>query len=194
MYNLLVTAEDGAWDKPAYEFKLDRAVQEHTVKSISAKYKSFSETTATDLTGFPSLFLYEIGAGDNARIGWIKKIRRRSQSVVIEYEIEKACKKVGLRCLRADNIWKESAIIHDIFNLLYCSCIVVVDFTDKNSNVMYETGIAHTLGRPVIPISQSKNDIPFDLGHHRCLLYSPNKEGLSKMQTALEKRLKTINS
>ncbi len=90
MYNLLVTAEDGAWDKPAYEYDLDRAVQEYTVKSISEKYKSFSEKAVTDLTGFPSLFLYEIGAGDNARIGWIKKIRRRIKSVVIEYEVERA--------------------------------------------------------------------------------------------------------
>jgi len=108
--------------------------------------------------------------------------------------IEQACKNVGLRCLRADDIWEDSTIIQDVFNLLYRGCIVVADFTGRNSNVMYETGIAHTLGRPVVPISQSKDDIPFDLRHHRFLflVYLPNKEGLSQMRTALEERLKTI--
>jgi len=107
--------------------------------------------------------------------------------------IQQSCADAGLRCLRADDIWQETAIVQDIFSLLFRSHIVVVDFSGRNPNVMYETGIAHTLGRPVIPISQSLDDVPFDLRHHRVLKYLPNTEGLTAMQVTLAERLRTLN-
>ena len=106
--------------------------------------------------------------------------------------IEHACSAHSLRCLRADNVWDHAVIIQDIFNLLYRSAIVVVDFTGKYPNVMYETGIAHTLGREVVPIAQSMDDVPFDLRHHRFLKYYPNGEGLADLKAALADRLKTL--
>ena len=97
-----------------------------------------------------------------------------------------------MRCQRADELWEESDVIQDIFNLVFRSHIVIVDFSGKNPNVMYETGIAHTLGRPVVPLAQSINDVPFDLRHHRVLIYLPNDEGLTEMRRTLSKRLKTL--
>src|SRR3989475_11243055 len=94
--------------------------------------------------------------------------------------------------VRADDIWQETAIIHDVFSLLFRSRIVIADFSRRNPNVMYETGIAHTLGRPVIPLSQSLDDVPFDVRHHRVLTYLPNTEGLTSMQAVLTERLKTL--
>lgn len=108
--------------------------------------------------------------------------------------IQAACADAGLQSRRVDDMWQESAIIQDIFNLLYRSAIVVVDFTGRNPNVMYETGIAHTLGRQVVPITQSMHDVPFDLRHHRVLKYLPNGEGLTAMQAALADRLRTLMS
>ena len=107
--------------------------------------------------------------------------------------IRKACKLSDLRCLRVDDIWEESIVIQDIFNLIFRAQIVVVDFTGKNPNVMYETGIAHTLGKHVIPISQSLSDVPFDLTHHRILKYLANAQGLNTLQTALTTRLQQIS-
>jgi hypothetical protein len=105
--------------------------------------------------------------------------------------IARACKATGLRCLRADDIWEESAIVQDIFNLVFRAQVVIVDFTGKNPNVMYETG-AHTLGKHVIPISQSLDDVPFDLTHHRVLKYLSNAEGLKQLETKLAVRLRQV--
>src|SRR5690606_26560720 len=58
--------------------------------------------------------------------------------------IKQACASSGYRCLRVDDIWEDSAVTQDIFNLIFRAHVVVVDFTGKNPNVMYETGIAHT--------------------------------------------------
>ena len=99
---------------------------------------------------------------------------------------------MGLECLRADDIWNNSTFMQDIFDLIFCAKVIVVDFTGRNPNVMYETGIAHTLGKTVIPITQSLDDIPSDLGHHRTLKYLPNEQGYKDLSNELWKRLKTI--
>lgn len=103
--------------------------------------------------------------------------------------IKNAAERANLRCLRADDIWDNSTIIQDIFDLIFKSKIVVVDFSSKNPNVMYETGIAHTLGKLVIPLAQSVNDIPSDMIHHRALTYLKNGEGLERLENDLYQKL-----
>lgn len=106
--------------------------------------------------------------------------------------IKATASSLSLDCKRVDDIWDDSTIIQDIFNLIYRSSIVVCDFTGKNPNVFYETGIAHLLGRKVIIITQNIDDVPFDLKHHRCLKYLPNCEGLRDLENELRKRMKTL--
>lgn len=106
--------------------------------------------------------------------------------------IKRVADHMMLECLRADDIWNNSTFMQDIFDLIFCAKVVVVDFTGRNPNVMYETGIAHTLGKTVIPITQSVDDIPSDLGHHRALKYLPNEQGYKDLSNDLYKRLKII--
>lgn len=108
--------------------------------------------------------------------------------------ISDACENAYMRCLRADDIWEEATIVQDIFNLIFRSQIVVVDFTGKNPNVMYETGIAHTLGKQVIPITQSMSDVHFDIQHHRALKYLSNTEGLQELRVSLARKLGQFRS
>ena len=108
--------------------------------------------------------------------------------------IKQGCKLAGFRCLRADDIWEESTIIQEIFNLIFRAQIIIVDFSSKNPNVMYETGIAHTLGKHVIPLSQSMDDIPFDMAHHRVLKYLPNQEGLASLENKLADKLRRTSA
>jgi hypothetical protein len=106
--------------------------------------------------------------------------------------IQAACTQSGLRCARADNVWQESEVIQDIFSLIFRSKIVICDFTGQNSNVFYETGIAHTLGKHVVPIAQRSNDVPFDLRHHRYLTYEYTQQGLDFLVQSLAPRLRTL--
>ena len=55
--------------------------------------------------------------------------------------------------------------------------------------MFYEIGIAHTLGRDVILITQNDADVPFDLRHLRYVKYLNNAEGLRKLRTQLEVKL-----
>ena len=65
------------------------------------------------------------------------------------------------------------------------SSVVICDCSDRNPNVFYEIGIAHTLGREVILITQSEADIPFDLLHLRYVRYLNNPEGRTAFSAAL---------
>jgi hypothetical protein len=106
--------------------------------------------------------------------------------------LKRACSTIGLSAVRADDIWRNNTFLQDIFELIYCSKVVVVDFSERNSNVMYETGIAHTLGRKVIPITRDLKDIPSDLGSYRALKYLPNMEGLAELEKQLAIRLSSV--
>jgi hypothetical protein len=106
--------------------------------------------------------------------------------------IESACQQAGLESQRADKVWEDSTIIQDIFSLIYRSRIVVADLSDNNPNVLYEVGIAHTLGRPVVPIAQEAGNRPFDIAHHRILGYQASAEGLSTMVAKLTSRLRYL--
>lgn len=103
-----------------------------------------------------------------------------------------AAEKVGLRCRRADDIWENARIIEDIVALIDKSRVVVCDCTGRNPNVFYEIGIAHTLGREVVLITQVDSDIPFDLRHLRYVKYLNNTEGRQVLCTALEARFATL--
>ncbi|GHU11648.1 hypothetical protein AGMMS50225_17630 [Betaproteobacteria bacterium] len=106
--------------------------------------------------------------------------------------IQQASSNAGLRCKRADDIWENAAIIQDVVALIDRSRVVVCDCSGRNPNVFYETGIAHTLGREVILITQSEHDIPFDLRHLRYIRYLNNAEGRASLTQALQARMQTL--
>jgi hypothetical protein len=106
--------------------------------------------------------------------------------------IRQAADNAGLRCRRADDIWENAAIIQDVVALIDRSRVIVCDCSGRNPNVFYEAGIAHTLGREVILITQSEHDIPFDLRHLRYIRYLNNAEGRDALMRALQARMQTI--
>lgn len=106
--------------------------------------------------------------------------------------IKQAAENVNLRCRRADDIWENAAIIQDVVALIDRSRVVICDCSGRNPNVFYEAGIAHTLGREVILVTQSEHDIPFDLRHLRYIRYHNNGEGRAALTQALTGRLQTI--
>lgn len=103
-----------------------------------------------------------------------------------------AAKDAGLRCYRADNIWVHEHIMDDLISLIWRARAVISDFTSQNANVFYETGIAHTLGRDVIQITQQIEDVPFDLRSIRSLPYLPNGEGLLRLREQVAGRLRDL--
>lgn len=106
--------------------------------------------------------------------------------------LQEASAEAGFRCQRADDIWVHDHIMDDVRSLIWRARAVVSDLTGKNANVFYETGIAHTIGRDVILISQSIDDVPFDLRSIRTLKYLANREGLDQLKIQVRDRLRDL--
>ena len=88
----------------------------------------------------------------------------------------------GLRCLRADDIYDNRSIMEDIWRHINESIILISELTGRNPNVFYETGIAHTIGKEVVLITQSMDDVPFDLRHLRCIVYDYTPRGIQNLE------------
>ena len=99
----------------------------------------------------------------------------------------------GYTVERADDIFSPTPILEDIRNSIKKSDVIFCDMTEKNANVFYELGLAHSIGKPVILITQSLDDVPFDLRQIRCLTYNPlTTMWKSKFKNDVKKALKEV--
>ena len=73
MFNFLVTARDGAWNLPGYEFDRGRFL-EYTSDDIAASFRELKDPQIRALMELPSLFAYE-GTDEPMRVGRLKKIK-----------------------------------------------------------------------------------------------------------------------
>lgn len=85
-----------------------------------------------------------------------------------------AIAEAGLVPKRADDLSRTSTIINDIWTYTKEATIVLADLSDQNSNVFYELGLAHALAKPVVLVTSSIDEVPFDLRALRVLEYDRN--------------------
>lgn len=100
----------------------------------------------------------------------------------------------GFTIERADEIFGTQPIIEDIWEAINSASLIIADVTGKNPNVMYEVGMAHTVGKPVIIITQDINDVPFDLKHYRCIIYEYTPRGCSSLEERLSSTIKFLKN
>lgn len=74
-----------------------------------------------------------------------------------------------LVCRRADDIKSNRSIVQDIWKSICEARLIIADLSGLNPNVMYELGIAHTIGKDTVLIYQRGENVkfPFDLAHIR---------------------------
>jgi hypothetical protein len=85
--------------------------------------------------------------------------------------LARACEDAGVRSVRGDDLFTPTDILEDIWQSINAADFVIADITGRNPNVLYELGIAHTLAKPVLILSQQAADIPIDLATRRVTLY-----------------------
>jgi len=103
--------------------------------------------------------------------------------------VSPAVKANGFSIKRADEIYATRPVMQDVWQGIGEAGIIIAEVTGRNANVMYEVGIAHTIGKPVILITQDIGDVPFDLRHYRCITYRPNARGFQQLKTRLQRTL-----
>ena len=150
---------------------------------LEAVFKLISERAATSM---PRTFNVERWPLPN--LGHVAVMMPFSSEFAPIYDAIKAvCKDRGLKALRVDEIYSPTKIKDDIFSAIAQSCLVISDLTDRNANVLYETGLAHALNRDVVMLVQNDQDVPFDLRDIRYIKYLPNDEGLDRLKSDLSR-------
>ncbi len=97
-----------------------------------------------------------------------------------------------------EQIYSES-MLERIYRQIDAADFIIADLTGKNPNVFYEIGYAHAKGKPCTLLTQRTEDIPFDLKHHRHLVYEGKIQKLKEQllneiawqKSELEKRRST---
>lgn len=98
---------------------------------------------------------------------------------------------MGMNPVRADNLYGPN-IMEDIWTGILQSSMVICDTTNRNPNVFYELGIAHTLGKKIILLTQNVDDIPFDLQAYRHVVYETTMSGGSKLRDDIKKYISEL--
>jgi hypothetical protein len=108
--------------------------------------------------------------------------------------ISKVAENLALQIARADDFFTANTIMADIWNAICDAQLVIADCTGRNPNAFYEIGLAHTIEKQVVLITQKKTDVPFDVKHHKiyCDEYTPR--GMEKFERRLSITIKALRS
>lgn len=105
-----------------------------------------------------------------------------------------AIEDAGMNPKRADDMYRPSTIVNDIWEYTQRAKLVLADLTGKNPNVFYELGLAHALAKPAILITESMDDVPFDLRALRVIEYDKNRPNWgSSLQADITQSIKEIH-
>ena len=85
-----------------------------------------------------------------------------------------AIEAAGLKATRADDLYRPSPIVQDIWQLIRGCSVGLADVTGRNPNVLYELGLAHAITKPVVLVTRDIDDVPFDLRGLRHVTYDVN--------------------
>ncbi len=106
--------------------------------------------------------------------------------------VSRVVKSLGLTVGRADDFFTVHSVIADVWTAVCRSRAVIADCTTRNPNVFYEIGVAHTVGKPVVLITQDESDVPFDLRHLRYIKYAYTPPGMDTFEANLKLTLQDI--
>jgi hypothetical protein len=110
---------------------------------------------------------------------------------VYKLGIKRAVEDAGMLAERVDEqIFHNERMLERIYNQIDACDFVIADMSGKNPNVFYEVGYAHAKGKRCILLTNDATDIPFDLKHHRHIVY----KNISELQIALKRDIGSIET
>lgn len=108
--------------------------------------------------------------------------------------IKPAVESTGFACYRADDFFTANKIMDDIDEAISQADYIIADLTGRNPNVFYEVGMSHERKKRVILLTQTMEDVPFDLRSWRIIPYEDTPEGRDKLVRGLRRTIRTISA
>ena len=95
--------------------------------------------------------------------------------------IKETAMMLDIRAERVDEQIFQEGILDRIYRQIIAADIIIADMTGQNANVFYEVGYAHAKEKLCLLLTQDPDDIPFDLKHHRHIVYGKSIASLREM-------------
>jgi hypothetical protein len=108
---------------------------------------------------------------------------------VYEVHVKAIAKELSMTVARADDLFTTGSVIEEVWSCIARSGVILADCTGRNPNVFYEIGIAHSLGKSVVLITQNEDDVPFDLRNRRFIKYEHTPPGMEEFKPRLKATL-----
>ena len=98
---------------------------------------------------------------------------------------------LGVSIRRADEIVKAGPFMDKVWDGICAADLIIADCTQQNPNVFYEIGMAHTIGKTVVLLTRSEDDIPSDIKHYEYIPYVYDPEGVDGLIGRLKAFIKS---
>lgn len=98
---------------------------------------------------------------------------------------------LGYDSLQAEALFQEN-VLENTWTRMNEVDLVIADLTYKHPDVFYKLGMAHTLGKKVVLLTQHARDIPHDFRFLPSIVYDNNLPGLEKLNQALIEKIKHL--
>lgn len=126
-----------------------------------------------------------IGSEDSAEF--------KNLNALLDNVINLVLKKHGFESIVAHQIHKVGSIGDQVFSEILGSDLVLTNLTNLNANVMYETAVAHSYGKPTIMFAEkTSTKLPFDLIGDRTIFFEDSIDGAGKLISELDKKIEYI--
>lgn len=100
---------------------------------------------------------------------------------------------LGLMCYYAGELFGARPVMQDVWDYCAKARVVIAELTRQNPNVYYEAGYAHAFdAEKVVFITQSMEEVTFDIRHFRCIEYSTLPRGLRDLRRKLSKNIEAV--
>ena len=112
---------------------------------------------------------------------------------IVENVLNKVLEKYDYELIIAHEIHSMGSIGDQLFTNIIGADLVISNLSGWNANVMYETAVAHSFGKPTIMICESGTELPFDLINDRTIFFEDTIEGTGALIEELDKKIPKIS-
>lgn len=95
--------------------------------------------------------------------------------------IQAVAAELGVVAERVDEQIYTESMLERIYRQIEAADFVIADMSGRTPNVFYEVGYAHAKGKLCTLLTKRAEDIPFDLKHHRHLVYGDSIQELRRL-------------
>ena len=157
-------------------------------KDCYNKRKNFSKKQSYSLKFYFIAYLFDSKnkmINDNQIIAFVLMPFNSQFDDIYQLGIKETAAILGIVAERVDEQIFQENILERIYRQIDTADLIIADMSDQNPNVFYEVGYAHAKEKLCILMTNNANDIPFDLKHHRHIVY----ENIQNLKNRLAEEL-----